>query len=88
MGTAFKILIILLGVGWLLGQLLRYFLRSKLAQLARRVNEAAMDQQRAQQQAQRPRDGVNVDFIPKKSPQKMKKDIEGGEYVDYEEVKD
>ena len=88
MGTAFKILLILLGVGWLLGQLLRYFLRSKLAQLARKVNEAAMDQQRAQQQSQRPRDGVNVDFIPKKSPQKMKKDIEGGEYVDYEEVKD
>jgi hypothetical protein len=66
----------------------RFFLRSKLAQLARKVNEAAMDQQRAQQQSQRPRDGVNVDFIPKKSPQKMKKDIEGGEYVDYEEVKD
>ena len=83
-----KFLFILLGVGWLLGQLLRYFLRSKLAQLARKVNEAAMEQQRAQQQAQRPRDGVNVDFIPKKSPQKMKKDIEGGEYVDYEEVKD
>jgi hypothetical protein len=83
-----KFLFILLGVGWLLGQLLRYFLRSKLAQFARRVNEAAMDQQRAQQQAQRPRDGVNVDFIPKKSPQKMKKNIEGGEYVDYEEVKD
>lgn len=83
-----KFLFIILGVGWLLGQLLRYFLRSKLAQLARRVNEAAMEQQRAQHQAQRPRDGVNVDFIPKKSPQKMKKDIEGGEYVDYEEVKD
>lgn len=83
-----KFLFILLGVGWLLGQLLRYFLRSKLAQLVRKVNEAAMEQQRAQQQAQRPRDGVNVDFIPKKSPQKMKKDIEGGEYVDYEEVKD
>jgi len=88
LGTAFKILFILLGLGLLLGQLLRYFLRSKLAQLARKVNEAAMDQQRAQQQSQRPRDGVNVDFIPKKSPQKMKKDIEGGEYVDYEEVKD
>ena len=88
MGTAIKFFIVLLGVGWLLGQLLRYFLRSKLAQLARRVNEAAKEQQRAQQQAQRPRDGVNVDFIPKKSPQKMKKDIEGGEYVDYEEVKD
>ncbi len=83
-----KFLFILLGVGWLLGQLLRYFLRSKLAQLARKVNEAAMEQQRSQQQAQRPRDGVIVDFIPKKSPQKMKKDIEGGEYVHYEEVKD
>ena len=88
MGTLLKFVLIFLGVGWLFGQLLRYFLRSKLAQLARRVNEAAMDQQRAQQQSQRPRDGVNVDFIPKKSPQKMKKDIEGGEYVDYEEVKD
>ncbi len=83
-----KFLFILLGVGWLLGQLLRYFLRSKLAQLARKVNEAAMEQQRTQQQAQRPKDGVHVDFIPKKSPQKMKKDIEGGEYVDFEEVKD
>lgn len=83
-----KFLFIILGVGWLLGQLLRYFLRSKLAQLARRVNEAAMEEQRAQQRAQRPRDGVNVDFIPKKSPQKIKKDSEGGEYVDYEEVKD
>ena len=88
MGTFLKFVLIFLGVGWLFGQLLRFFLRSKLAQLARRVNEAAMDQQRAQQQSQRPRDGVNVDFIPKKSPQKMKKDIEGGEYVDYEEVKD
>ena len=83
-----KFLFIILGVGWLLGQLVRYFLRSKLAQLARRVNEAAMEQQRAQQQAHQPKDGVNVDFIPKKSPQKMKKDIEGGEYEDYEEVKD
>jgi hypothetical protein len=88
LGTLLKFVLIFLGVGWLFGQLLRYFLRSKLAQLARKVNEAAMDQQRAQQQSQRPRDGVNVDFIPKKSPQKMKKDIEGGEYVDYEEVKD
>jgi hypothetical protein len=45
-----KFFLIFLGVGWLLGQLIRYFLRSKLAQLARRVNEAAMEQQRAQQQ--------------------------------------
>ena len=82
-----KFFIIFLGVGWLLGQLIRYFLRSKLAQLARRVNEAAMEQQRAQQQAQRPKEGVHVDFIPKRSAEKMKKDIAGGEDVDYEELK-
>lgn len=83
-----KFLVILLGVGWLLGQLIRYFLRSKLAQFAKQVNEAAMEQQRAQQRASRPKDAVNVDFIPKEELEKRKKNIEGGEYVDYEEVKE
>ena len=83
-----KFLIILLGVGWLLGQLLRYFLRSKLAQFARQVNEAAKEQQRAQQHASRPKDAVVVDYIPKEEIERRKKDIEGGEYVDYEEVKE
>jgi hypothetical protein len=83
-----KFLVILLGVGWLLGQLLRYFLRSKLAQFAKQVNEAAMEQQRAQQRASRPKDAVNVDFIPKEELEKRKKNIEGGEYVDFEEVKE
>ena len=81
-------LIIILGVGWLLGQLIRYFLRSKLAQFAKQVNEAAMEQQRAQQRASRPKDSVNVDYIPKEELEKRKKDIQGGEYVDYEEVKE
>ena len=83
-----KFLIILLGVGWLLGQLIRYFLRSKLAQLAKQVNEAAREQQRAQQHASRPKDSVVVDYIPKEELEKRKKDIKGGEYVDYEEVKE
>lgn len=83
-----KFLIIILGVGWLLGQLIRYFLRSKLSQFARQVNEAAMEQQRAQQRASRPKDSVNVDYIPKEELEKRKKDIQGGEYVDYEEVKE
>lgn len=83
-----KFLVILLGVGWLLGQLIRYFLRSKLAQFAKQVNEAAMEQQRAQQRASRPKDAVNVDFIPKEELEKRKKNIEGGEYVDFEEVKE
>lgn len=75
-------------MGWLLGQLIRYFLRSKLAKFAKQVNEAAMEQQRAQQHAARPKNSVNVDFIPREEMAKRKKDIEGGEYVDYEEVKE
>lgn len=82
-----KFLLIFLGVGWLLGQLIRYFLRSKLAQFAKKVNEAAMDQQRAQTRAQSKRD-INVDYIPKDELEKRKRDIQGGEYVDYEEVKE
>jgi hypothetical protein len=83
-----KFLVILLGVGWILGQLIRYFLRTKLAQFAKQVNEAAREQQQAQQRASRPKDGVNVDFIPKEELEKRKKNIEGGEYVDFEEVKE
>lgn len=83
-----KFLIIILGVGWLLGQLIRYFLRTKLAKFAQQVNEAAMEQKRAQQQASRPKDSVNVDFIPREELEKRKKNIEGGEYVDFEEVKE
>jgi hypothetical protein len=29
-----------------------------------------------------------VDYIPKEELEKRKRDIEGGEYVDYEEVKE
>lgn len=82
-----KFLVILLGVGWLLGQLIRYFLRSKLAQFAKQVNEAAMEQQRAQKRAQSKSD-VNVDFVPREQEEKRRKDIQGGEYIEYEEVKD
>ncbi|RIW18698.1 DUF4834 family protein [Algoriphagus lacus] len=83
----FKFLLIFLGVGWLLGQLIRYFLRSKLAQFAKQVNEAAMEQQRAQKRAQSKSD-VNVDFVPRDQAEKRRKDLEGGEYIDYEEVKE
>jgi hypothetical protein len=88
MGGLLKFVIILLGVGWLLGQLIRYFLRTKLAKFARQVNEAAMEERRSQQQASRSKNSVNVDFIPREEIEKRKKDIEGGEYVDFEEVKE
>lgn len=83
-----KFLVILLGVGWLLGQLVRYFLRTKLAKFAQQVSEVAREQQREQQRKSRPEAGVNVDFVPREHLKKNQKDIQGGEYVDYEEVKD
>jgi hypothetical protein len=83
-----KFLVIILGVGWLLGQLIRYFLRSKLAKFAQAVNDVAREQQREQQRKTRPEAGVNVDFVPEELLKKKQKDIQGGEYVDYEEVKD
>lgn len=46
-----------------------------------------MEQQRAQQRAQSKKD-VNVDFIPREQEEKRRKDIQGGEYIDYEEVKE
>ena len=71
-----------------MGQLIRYFLRSKLAKFAQQVNEAAKEQQRAQAHAGRPKDDVVVDYIPKQHQEKRKKDIQGGDYVEYEEVKE
>ncbi|WPR74466.1 DUF4834 family protein [Algoriphagus sp. NG3] len=83
-----KFLVIVLGVGWLLGQLIRYFLRSKLAKFAQHVNEVAREEQRAQRHASTPKDEVVVDFVPQRQKEKINKDIKGGEYVDYEEVKE
>ncbi|MDR7132072.1 hypothetical protein J2X69_004438 [Algoriphagus sp. 4150] len=88
MGGLLKFVVILLGIGWLLGQLIRYFLRSKLAKFAQQVNEVAKEEQRAQRHASRPKDEVVVDYVPKRQQEKIHKDIKGGEYVDYEEVKE
>lgn len=83
-----KFLVVVLGVGWLLGQLIRYFLRSKLAKFARHVSEVAKEEQRTQRHASKPTDEIIVDYIPKKQQEKREHDIKGGEYVDYEEVKE
>ncbi|AGA77042.1 DUF4834 family protein [Echinicola vietnamensis] len=82
-----KFLLIVLGVGWLLGQLVRYFLRSKLARFAQQVNQAAKEQEQAQRRANDDGD-IHVDYVPKSYDERRSKDIKGGEYVDYEEVKD
>lgn len=83
-----KFLVIVLGVGWLLGQLIRYFLRSKLAKFARHVSEVAKEEQRAQRHASTSKDEIIVDYMPKQHKEKREHDIKGGEYVDYEDVKE
>jgi len=57
-------------VGWLLGQLIRYFLRSKLAKFAQHVNETQKEQMRANQQNARNKEGVHVDFYSKRASAK------------------
>jgi len=83
-----KFLVIVLGVGWLLGQLIRYFLRSKLAKFARHVNDIAKEEQRAQRHASAAKDEIIVDYAPQNQKEKRANNIKGGEYVDYEEVKE
>ncbi|SNS09056.1 protein of unknown function [Belliella buryatensis] len=83
-----KYIIIILGIGWLLGQLVRYFLRTKLAKFVQQVNEAAKEQQRQQYQRTNPSGEIRVDHIPEKHKRKSQDLDKGGDYVDYEEVKD
>ncbi|MFN3800932.1 DUF4834 family protein [Belliella pelovolcani] len=83
-----KYIIIILGIGWLLGQLVRYFLRTKLAKFVQQVNEAAKEQQRQQYHQTNPNGEIRVDHIPEKHKRKSKDLGKSGEYVDYEEIKD
>ena len=65
--------------------LVRYFLRSKLKKFVDQVSEAQKEQYRQQR---KPSHGnVNVDFDPK-NKEKKSGHVSGGEYIDYEEVKD
>lgn len=72
-----------------MGQLVRYFLRSKLAKFVQQVNAAAKEQQRTQQQSSTSKNGdIHVDHIPEDFKSKRSQEIKGGDYVDYEDVKD
>ena len=82
----FKAILFLIAIGWVMSALLRYFLRSKLKKFVDQVNQAQREQYRQQR---KPSHGnVNVDFVPKDGKKKSPGHISGGEYVDFEEVKD
>ena len=66
--------------------LVRYFLKSKLKKFVDQVNEVQREQYRQQR---KPSHGdINVDYVPKDSKKKSPGHISGGDYVDFEEVKE
>lgn len=69
-----------------------FIMRLLSRSLIGRIYKQAQQQQRAAQQQQkraRPADGnVNVQYAPVEKPKKSSDNFKGGDYVDYEEVKD
>ncbi|HLW20503.1 MAG TPA: hypothetical protein VKX33_09270 [Cyclobacteriaceae bacterium] len=81
-----KLIIFFIAIGWIMSTLVRYFLKSKLKKFVDQVNEVQKEQYRQQR---KPSHGnVNVDYIPKSDKKGSPGHISGGEYVDYEEVKE
>lgn len=73
-------------MGWIFSSLFKFFLNSKLKKFADQVKEAQREETRRKNQ---PKDGnVNVDFVPGDRKKKSSGTINGGDYIDYEEVKD
>ena len=86
MGLLLKFILFIVVFGWIFRAISRIFL-GRLYKQAQQQQQFTRSQQR---QTKRPADGnVNVDFSPaeKKKP-KSSDDFKGGDYVDYEEVKD
>ncbi len=81
-----KIIIFFIALGWVFSSLFKFFLNSKLKKFADQVKEAQREETRKRN---KPKDGnVNVDFIPKNGKNGSSSTISGGDYIDYEEVKD
>ncbi|MGB3183128.1 MAG: DUF4834 family protein [Cyclobacteriaceae bacterium] len=94
-----KFLLIFLLVIFVIYKLSGFFMRILFSTLSNSARDtfAGHQQQRANRAAdeskhQRPMDGnVNIDYVPgeqKKQPSKPKTKFKGGEYVDYEEIRD
>lgn len=85
MGFIFKFLLIAIALSWIFSKLLQFFLKSKLKQFVDHANNL----KREEDLRKKPQKGtINVDHIPKEYQEKRSKEIRGGDYIDYEEVKD
>jgi len=85
MGYVLKFIVIFLGISWIFSRLLQYFIKSKLRQFVARSQDLQKEEMRRKRKTH---GDVNVDHIPDDFQQKRSKEIKGGDYVDYEEVKD
>lgn len=84
----FRFLLIAFLVGWLFFKVFSFFIRVFVGGAGQK---AYQNQQRQynHQNSQRRTGDVHIDYIPQKEEkEKQRKDFKGGEYVDYEEVKD
>lgn len=85
MGFVFKFLLIAIAISWIFSKLLQFFLKSKLKQFVDHANNL----KREDDLRKNPKDGnINVDHIPKEYQEKRSKEIRGGDYIDYEELKE
>jgi hypothetical protein len=85
MGFILKFIVIFIGISWIFSRLLQYFIKSKLQQFVAKSQDLQKEEMRRKRQN---KEGVVVDHIPDDFQQKRSKEIKGGDYVDYEEVKD
>jgi hypothetical protein len=85
MGLIFKLLLFFIAISWIFSKLLGFFVKSKLKDFVAHSEELQKEEMRRKS---KPKEGVNVDFIPKDFNEKKSKEIRGGDYVDYEEVKE
>ncbi|MDQ1087368.1 DUF4834 family protein [Siphonobacter sp. SORGH_AS_1065] len=78
----FKIFLVIMAIGFIFPRIVRWVFRLFLKEQFSRVErEFRQDQQRSSQS--RPREGkINVDYAPPR-----KEGYKGGDYIDYEEVK-
>jgi hypothetical protein len=88
MGFIFKFLLIAIAISWIFSKLLKFFLRSKLKQFVDHANDLKREEDRRNRGGGSGNANVNVDHIPRDYQDKRSKEIKGGDYIDYEEVKD
>jgi hypothetical protein len=85
MGLILKLILFFIAISWIFSKLLQFFVKSKIKQFVERSQEFQQDEIRRKKKNT---GNINVDHIPQDFEQKKSKQIKGGDYVDYEEVKD